>query len=665
MTAIREIPLGWMLLASFVGCALPKLLHIQLPETGYQPIVVLIAVFWTLFAGQTFLFALYATLIYPFFLSPFRHLPCPKGGTPFLGHGRELKVYGPGHMARQWYAEAKDDSLMRVLWHGNQEMIFIRSQQALAEVFVKSSYSFEKPDFIRGFLSVLIGWALLTTEGDEHKKQRRNMLPAFSFRHIKDLYPLFWQKSCEGVTAMTTEWQNEKNDATGYASMEISSWSARSGLDIIGLASSGIDFGAIKDADNPTAKSYWKLNPSPSDFLLIGLRAFLPQWLVMRLPLPRIRTVKKAASHIRGVCRDLIREKRRRVASKQSLGLDILSVAFQSGLFSDENLVDQMMTFLSAGHETTAASLVWAIYLMSKYPAMQERLRAEIRAKLPSPDSANADITSADIDGLPYLNAVCNEVLRTYSPVAATIRVANCDTVVQNTPIPKGTLFIVPIWAINTDPLHWGPNAHEFKPERWLSPEHGGTSKVNAASGGATSNYAFMTFIHGPHSCIGGNFSRSEMACLLAAWVGRFDFRIQDESLLDERNLKVNPSVVAKPEGGLHMLVKAIDAVLLASVESSLPHGNEGAMEEDIDAEVVEDAPNNQEQADEGHTTKEMDNAQEAEDEEAEETHNDDDEDDENDSGDEDNNDTDEQEDVGQSQYYGKQTADILRIVNR
>lgn len=448
---------------------------------------------------------------------------------------------------------------MRVLWHGNQEFIFVRSQHALAEILVKNSYQFEKPEFIRGFLSFLLGWALLTTEGNEHKKQRRNMLPAFSFRHIKDLYPLFWQKSCEGIAAMTAAYRESYQAATGQAEMEISAWSTRSGLDIIGLASTGIDFGAIKDAQNPLAQSYYCLNPSPSDFALIGLRAFIPQWTIQYLPIPRVWSIQKAAKHIRGVCADLVKDKKRRLANKEDIGVDILSVALSSGLFTDENLVDQMMTFLSAGHETTAASLVWAIYLLAKYPHMQERLRTEIREKLPSPDSPNPEITSADIDGLPYLNAVCNEVLRTHGPVATTIREATGNTTVQGQYIPRGTLLILPIWAHNTDHMLWGPDAHEFKPERWLSPELGGTSKTNAASGGATSNYAFMTFIHGPHSCIGGNFSKSEMACLLAAWIGRFSFELKDKLLLDERNLHINPSVVAKPEGGLNMLVKLVE----------------------------------------------------------------------------------------------------------
>jgi cytochrome P450 len=217
-----------------------------------------------------------------------------------------------------------------------------------------------------------------------------------------------------------------------------------------------------------------------------------------------------------------------------------------------------MMTFLSAGHETTASSLIWATYFMAKYPDMQERLRKEIRDNLPSADT-DTEVTSTDIDNMPYLNAVCSEVLRISSPVAQTVRVAMHNTTVNNQYIPRDTLLVLVPWATNTDTKLWGPDANDFKPERWLSPEHGGTSATNAASGGATSNYAFMTFLHGPHSCIGASFAKSELACLVAAWIGRFSFELKDKSLLDERNIKINPSVVAKPEGGMHMIVRVVE----------------------------------------------------------------------------------------------------------
>jgi cytochrome P450 len=432
-------------------------------------------------------------------------------------------------------------------------MVIVNSPQALKEILVTQCYSFEKPIFARQFLAFIIGWGLLTVEGDEHKQQRRDMLPAFSYRHIKDLYPLFWKKSCESVRAIS-----KCCDEKGYAELEIGSWTARCALDIIGIAGVGVDFGSIQNPDAPLAKSYEFLQPSPADLPLMGLRAFLPSFVVENLPLNRIRDARRASQHIRSVARELIHKKKALLENKEDAGLDILTVALGGRLFTEEALVDQMMTFLSAGHETTASSLIWATYFMAKYPAMQERLRKEIRDNLPSADS-ETEVTSTTIDSMPYLNAVCSEVLRINSPVAQTVRVANHDVTVQGQFIPKETLLVLVPWATNTDPSHWGADAAEFKPERWLSPEQGGTSATNAASGGAGNNYAFMTFLHGPHSCIGGAFAKSELMCLVAAWIGRFSFELRDKELLDERNIKINPSVVAKPEGGMYMKVQAVE----------------------------------------------------------------------------------------------------------
>ncbi|UNI16538.1 hypothetical protein JDV02_002965 [Purpureocillium takamizusanense] len=547
MTAIRHMPLGYMAGISLLGCALPKLFHLY--ESHGQPL----EIFFALFAAQIAVFSFYAILIYPHYVSPLRHLPQVPGGVPIFGQGVSLRKYGPGLLAKKWISEVPNDGLLRILWHFNQEMVIVNSPQALSEILVTKCYSFEKPEFARKFLAFVIGWGLLTVEGDEHKTQRRDMLPAFSYRHIKDLYPIFWAKSRESVQAITAVC-GEK----GVAEIDIAPWTARCALDIIGLAGVGVDFGSIKNAKSPLAQSYEHLQPSPADMPLLGLRAFLPDFIMDNLPLKRVRNAARASQHIRGVSRDLIRKKRQLLDNNKDAGVDILTVALGSRLFSEDALVDQTMTFLSAGHETTASSLIWATYFMAKYPDMQERLRKEVRDNLPSADS-DVEITSAVIDGMPYLNAVCSEVLRTNSPVAQSIRVANHDITIQNQFIPKDTLLVLVPWTTNTDPKLWGPDAHEFKPERWLSPEHGGTSATNAGSGGATSNYAFMTFLHGPHSCIGGSFAKSELACLLASWIGRFSFELKDKSLLDERNIRINPSVVAKPEGGMEMLVRVVD----------------------------------------------------------------------------------------------------------
>ncbi|PHH70122.1 hypothetical protein CDD83_5515 [Cordyceps sp. RAO-2017] len=94
-----------------------------------------------------------------------------------------------------------------------------------------------------------------------------------------------------------------------------------------------------------------------------------------------------------------------------------------------------------------------------------------------------------------------------------------------------------------------------------MSAEDGGPAGAgrNAASGGAASNYAFMTFLQGPRSCIGAGFARAEFACLLAAWAGRFEFALDDEALMDERRLEFKVAVTARPARGMHLRTRVLD----------------------------------------------------------------------------------------------------------
>ncbi|UNI19411.1 hypothetical protein JDV02_005595 [Purpureocillium takamizusanense] len=103
----------------------------------------------------------------------------------------------------------------------------------------------------------------------------------------------------------------------------------------------------------------------------------------------------------------------------------------------------------------------------------------------------------------------------------ATSREAVCDTTIQGQVVPKGTYIVISPWGTNVDRSLWGHDAGEFSPERWLSPTTAAgssdTATATTGSGGAKSNYAFLTFLHGPRSCIGADFARAELACLLAA----------------------------------------------------------------------------------------------------------------------------------------------------
>lgn len=184
--------------------------------------------------------------------------------------------------------------------------------------------------------------------------------------------------------------------------------------------------------------------------------------------------------------------------------------------------------------------MIWAAYLLCKHPNVQKRLREEITAKLPSILDKDFKITSIDIDSLPYLHAVCNEILRVWAPVSLTLRVAANDSSINGHFIPKGTQVMLVPFAINQSKELWGDDAREFKPERWLA-------EGQANKGGADSNYSFMTFLHGPRSCIGQAFSKAEFACLLAAVVGHFDMEFENGDFEPE----IKGGITAKPKGGL------------------------------------------------------------------------------------------------------------------
>jgi len=453
-----------------------------------------------------------------------------------------------------------NNGIIRYLGFFNQERLLITSVKGMAELLTTKSYDFRKPTQITRGIGRILGIGLLLAEADVHKAQRRSLMPAFAFRHIKDLYPILWSKSKESALSISKQIETnagkpkqsdlEKGPiAADQAVMEVGTHSSRATLDIIGVAGLGRDFHAIANPNTELYRTYSVVfTPSRQAQVLGLLNLFLPHWLVRRLPIKRNGEVEAAAKIIRKTCSDLIRAKKEKLEKKELTDVDILSVALESGVFYEENLVNQLMTFMAAGHETTAAAMVWAIYLLCINPEMQTRLRAEIRAKLPSIEE-DKEVNSFDIDHMPYLNAVCSEVLRYYPPVPVTIREAAVDTSICGQYVPKGTTVFVAPWATNKDKALWGEDADKFVPERWI------TDGVLNASGGATSNYANETFLHGPRSCIGQAFARAEFACLLAAWIGRHEFELLNAEEMDQKKLIIKAGVTARPAKG--MWVKA------------------------------------------------------------------------------------------------------------
>lgn len=456
---------------------------------------------------------------------------------------------------REWIESIPNDGLMRYKFVLNSERILVTSPEALSEVLVTKSYDFVKPIQLRRALGKIIGQGIILREDAEHKYQRRHMGPAFSARQINALYPTFWSKAGELVEELASVVSEAGLRGEKAPAIDVGEWAARATLDIIGLAAMGQDFGSVRDPTNELSSCYRELR----NVLLAKTTPGVNMLLSMVLPAADLRLIKgnddgleAGGSSVRRIARDLVRRKREMKKNGASPSVDILSNLLDSNAFSEDDLVDQVMTLLMAGHETTAASITWAMYALCRYPEVQSRVREEALGTFPwlSHDSARTiEVDSKDmVDRLPYLSAFWNEVLRFYPPLPRTIRMAKHDTTILNGQrIPRNTPVVISPWAINVSTRMWGPDAKQFRPERWMAPGQ-------ATTGGACGSYAFLSFLAGPRSCLGNAFAKGEFACILLAWIARFEVEFADPNY----QLEVSAGLTIRPKLGFSVRLKRI-----------------------------------------------------------------------------------------------------------
>lgn len=506
-----------------------------------------IALFFTIITISKLL---YQFFLYPRFFTPLRQIPTPSARHWLRGNTASGLVETPHELIKEWATTIPNDGLLRYYIVGQIERLVLTNPKALSEVLNSKVYDFAKPTIAQQNLRRVVGDGVLLAEGDDHKFQRKNLMPAFSYRHIKDLYPIFWNKSTEMAKLIRRE--VESRGTNEDSCITVRTYASRATLDIIGLAGMGHDFDSLQNPNNRLYKSYQKIFTSPGTFtrvlFTIGL-VLGDMRLIHHLPTARNKSFAEGRYVIRETARQMLRAKQAEEDEKKDTGIDIISVAMRSGNFEEENLLDQLMTFLAAGHETTAGALQWAVYALCKNPDVQERLREEVRTNLPSINVENPEpIDAAAIDNLHYLNAVCNEVLRFHPSVPNTVRVALKDTSLVGQPIPKGTWLVISAELLNHMSELWGPDADKFNPDRWMGP-----GKAN--TGGATSNYAFLSFLHGPRACIGQGFSKAELACLLAALVGSFKFELK----YPDAKLELKVGATCSPKDGVQALFTPLD----------------------------------------------------------------------------------------------------------
>jgi cytochrome P450 len=237
----------------------------------------------------------------------------------------------------------------------NADRLFLTNPSSLSEVLVTKSYDFEKPVNVRLFLSRVLGNGLVVTEGELHKHQRKHAMPSFSFRSIKALYPTFWNKSVEFIRAIEAEIQTQHGNATNADKaavsgvIDINTWAPKITLDMIGIAGLGHDLNTLKHSEDELVKCYdMILEPTLEARMLFTISVLGAPWMPKLLPWDIERRFQHATDSLRSCCGELVRAKRAMI-STSSGGPDLLSGLIQSNNFSDEELIDQLLTFLAAG----------------------------------------------------------------------------------------------------------------------------------------------------------------------------------------------------------------------------------------------------------------------------------------------------------------------------
>ncbi|KAJ7754371.1 cytochrome P450 [Mycena maculata] len=474
--------------------------------------------------------------------SPLRGLPGPPNPSLFLGHFKELT--DDSDITQKWKAQYGLNFQMKNLFSTRE--LYTADTKALTHIAVHSDI-YQKAQFVRYLLSRTVGNGLLVVEGDDHRRQRKILNPAFGVPQIRELTSVFVEKSIQ----LRNIWASEIASADdGAARIDVLSWTSKTTLDIIGQAGFNYHFNALSVAGKPSElnKVFSQIFHGPQSKLQTALR--LLQGLVPILrplasdiplhaphPIGRRRLLQKAQDSMARIGEELLAESRAALNADKSEGeparrRDLLSLLLKANAsddapLSDKDLIAQLPAFFVAGHETTSTATAWALYALARNPAVQQKLRTELL-------TLDTDEPSLDnLNALPYLEMVLRETLRAHSPVTHTGRIATADDVLplarpyvdaqgrahDTLRISKGQLIHIPIFDVNTDTDIWGPDAATFRPERW--------DAVPESARAVPGVWAHLfTFLAGPRNCIGFRFALAEMKALLFVLVRAFEFEI-------------------------------------------------------------------------------------------------------------------------------------------
>lgn len=360
------------------------------------------------------------------------------------------------------------------------------------ETFVTKADALRLSGIRNAILKPVLRDGLLTSEGERWKHDRRALAPIFTPRHVNG-FAAGMARTTSGhlarlLSGNTVAFDKVCVDLTYQVLSDV-------------LFSGELDGGrqaSLHDIDKFLSSMG---RPDPLDFTT------LPKWVPRLTRVGRMGVVKRLRTRI-GVLGETRRSK---VDAGETVPDDLLTLLLtatdaQSDVLSPDQLVDQLITFIAAGHETTSRALTWLFYLLSQDTEARARMEAEVDALDTSVPAQNWG------DHLPFTQACLNEAMRLYPPAPFLSRELNRAETLAGHDLPEGSIVFGNIWMIHRHRKLWDqPDA--FVPERFLP----GAKR-------AIGRFQYLPFGLGPRVCIGAQFAKME-ALILTTLIAR-DYRL-------------------------------------------------------------------------------------------------------------------------------------------
>ncbi|MFH6786519.1 MULTISPECIES: cytochrome P450 [Methylobacterium] len=430
--------------------------------------------------------------------------PAPEGPRPVLARiTPPAQPLGPWRLFRTivrnpleaWPEAIYHEPLYVSDFLGNTSL-FVMAPNLIRRVMVDEADAFEKSEVLRRALSPALGDAILTADGARWRWQRRAAAPIFRAERIRSFVPAMIAAAERTRDALAAE---------PGAEVDIAQTMMRTTFEII-VETMLSGHGAI-DAARVERGITDYLESTSWIFALTLLRA--PAWM----PYPGKSKAERAKMYLRDALFRLAAEGRRAGTEGRNDLMSLLLAARdpETGqAMDDRDVADNLLTFVTAGHETTALALTWAFYLLAHHPESEALVAAEVEAV-----TGGGPLTADHVDALPYTRQVILEAMRLYPPVPVVVRAALRDVDLDGTPVKAGTPITIPIYAVHRHAALWD-EPDRFDPARF-APE--------AAK--ARDRYAYLPFAAGPRICIGMGFALSEAVAILAVLVRAFRFSLR------------------------------------------------------------------------------------------------------------------------------------------